>query len=94
MSDGSGPVSIGLLGPPWRPGGRPGVSLIQPGLLVGEYPTPGDAEWLRDQHAVSAVILVDTQSAERHTWRECAVCGHLWVETQADSGTKSSRADA
>lgn len=56
MDDGSGPVSIGLLGPPWRPGGRPGVSVIQPGLLVGEYPTPRDAEWLRDEHGVGTVL--------------------------------------
>ena len=56
MPDGSGPVSVGLLGPPWRPGGRPGVSVIECGLLVGEYPTPSDAVWLRDEHGVGAVV--------------------------------------
>jgi predicted protein tyrosine phosphatase len=51
-------VSFGLLGPPWRPTGRPGVSLIRPGLLVGEYPTPADATWLRDEHGVTAVLCL------------------------------------
>jgi hypothetical protein len=35
---------------------RPDVSLIVPGLLVGEYPTPEDAEWLRAAHGVTAII--------------------------------------
>ncbi|HUI27271.1 MAG TPA: dual specificity protein phosphatase family protein [Candidatus Kryptonia bacterium] len=35
---------------------RPDVSLIVPGLLVGEYPTPDDAEWLRRTHGVTAVV--------------------------------------
>ena len=55
---GDGRLSFGLLGPPWRPGGRPGVSLIRPGLIVGEYPTPGDADWLRDEHGVTAVVCL------------------------------------
>ena len=44
------PRAIGLMGPPPRPGGRPGVSAIRPGLLVGEYPLPEDAAWLRAEH--------------------------------------------
>ena len=48
----------GPLGPPPRPGGRPGLSVIRPHLLVGEYPTPGDAGWLRDQHGVTAVVCL------------------------------------
>lgn len=48
----------GVMGPPPRPGGRPSLNVIRPGLLVGEYPTPGDAAWLRDQHGVSAVLCL------------------------------------
>jgi len=48
--------SFGLVGPPPRPGARPGLSVIRPGLLVGEYPTPEDAAWLRDEHGVTAVV--------------------------------------
>lgn len=53
---GGPPFGFGLLGPPPRPGGRPGLSEIGPALLVGEYPTPDDAGWLRDAHRVSAVV--------------------------------------
>ena len=48
----------GPLGPPPRPGGRPGLSVIRPDLLVGEYPTPADAVWLRDEHGVTAVVCL------------------------------------
>jgi len=51
-----GPRSFGLVGPPPRPGARPGFSVIRPYLLVGEYPTAEDAAWLRDEHAVTAVM--------------------------------------
>ena len=47
---------FGLVGPPPRPGARPGLSLIRSGLLIGEYPTPEDAAWLRDEHGVTAVV--------------------------------------
>jgi atypical dual specificity phosphatase len=47
---------FGLMGPPPRPGGRPGFTAIRPFLLVGEYPTPVDAPWLRDVHGVTAVV--------------------------------------
>jgi len=43
-------------GPPRRAGGRPDLSVILPDLLVGEYPTPDDVEWLRTVHAISAVV--------------------------------------
>ena len=40
-----------------RPAGRPGVSHVLDGeLLVGEYPTPDDAVWLRDEHGVGTVL--------------------------------------
>ena len=43
-------------GPPMRPGNRPDLSVILPELLVGEYPTPDDAAWLRAAHGVTAVL--------------------------------------
>jgi protein-tyrosine phosphatase len=43
-------------GPPARPGVRPNFSVILPELLVGEYPTPVDVEWLRRKHGVGAVV--------------------------------------
>lgn len=43
-------------GPPARPGLRPNLSVILPELLVGEYPTPADAPWLRREHGVTAVM--------------------------------------
>jgi len=52
------PGWFGLMGPPPRPGGRPGFSVIRPALLVGEYPTPDDATWLRDAHGVTAVLCL------------------------------------
>lgn len=52
------PRTIGLMGPPPRPGGRPGLSEIRPALLVGEYPLPEDAAWLRDEHGVRAVLCL------------------------------------
>ncbi len=50
------PRAIGLMGPPPRPGGRPGVSVIRPSLLIGEYPLPEDAAWLGEEHGVTAVV--------------------------------------
>ena len=42
-----------------RPAGRPGVShVLDDALLVGEYPTPNDAAWLRDEHGVSTVVCL------------------------------------
>lgn len=43
-------------GPPQRPGNRPNLSVILPQLLVGEYPTPRDAEWLRQEQGVTVVV--------------------------------------
>ena len=43
-------------GPPRRPSGRPDLSVILPELVVGEYPTPQDAEWLRAAHGITAVV--------------------------------------
>jgi protein-tyrosine phosphatase len=48
--------AFGLVGPAPRPGARPGFGAIRPALLVGEYPTPEDAAWLRDEHGVTVVV--------------------------------------
>jgi len=42
--------------PALRPAGRPTLARILPGLLVGEYPRPDDAGWLRTVHRVTAVL--------------------------------------
>ena len=40
-----------------RPAGRPGLShVLEDQLLVGEYPTPDDAVWLRDEHGIGTVL--------------------------------------
>lgn len=43
-------------GPPQRPGSRPNLSIVLPELAVGEYPTPADLAWLRDEHGIGAVV--------------------------------------
>jgi len=43
-------------GPPQRPGVRPNHSVVLPRLIVGEYPTPADAAWLRQEHGVTVVV--------------------------------------
>ncbi len=48
---------LGLLGGA-RTGTRPGFAVIRPALLVGEYPTPADAGWLRTEHGVTAVLCL------------------------------------
>jgi protein-tyrosine phosphatase len=45
----------GIGGGAVRPG-RPGCSEILPWLVVGEYPNYDDLSWLRDAHAVTAVL--------------------------------------
>jgi protein-tyrosine phosphatase len=39
-----------------RPGPHPDLTAIVPGLLVGSYPIPDDATWLRDTHRVTAIV--------------------------------------
>ncbi|MFQ5667680.1 MAG: dual specificity protein phosphatase family protein, partial [Candidatus Binatia bacterium] len=43
-------------GPVTRPVGHPECTWIVPNLLVGEYPTPEDAAWLRGVQGVTAVL--------------------------------------
>jgi len=43
-------------GPALRAGARPCLSEILPELIVGEYPLPSDAPWLRQEYGVTAVL--------------------------------------
>jgi len=45
-----------------RPGGRPGLSPILPNLLIGEYPRPEDAVWLKTTHGVTAVLNLQDEA--------------------------------
>ena len=36
--------------------GRPGLAAVLPELLIGEYPTPDDFEWLARTHGVTAIV--------------------------------------
>jgi atypical dual specificity phosphatase len=51
-----------FVGPALRPGGRPSVTVVVPGLLVGEYPTAADAAWLRSEHGVTAVVSLQDEA--------------------------------
>jgi protein-tyrosine phosphatase len=46
------------LAPASRPSGRPDVSEIRPHLVIGEYPTPEDADWLKTSLGISAVVCL------------------------------------
>ncbi len=50
------PIWLQLAGPAARPSGHPDVAAIASGLLIGEYPVPHDAAWLRAVHGISAVL--------------------------------------
>jgi atypical dual specificity phosphatase len=43
-------------------GRAPDVSVIFPELLIGEYPRLADVAWLREKHAVSAVLSLQHDS--------------------------------
>ena len=48
-----------LAGTSARPSGHPDLTHILPNLLVGEYPTPADAAWLRAQGITAVLSLQD-----------------------------------
>ncbi|MEO8605521.1 MAG: dual specificity protein phosphatase family protein [bacterium] len=50
------PLHLQLAGPAARPRGHPGHDFVLPELVIGEYPTPEDATWLRDAHGFGAVV--------------------------------------
>jgi protein-tyrosine phosphatase len=45
-----------------RPAGRPGLSEITERLLVGEFPRPHDADWLRAERGVDAVVCLQDRA--------------------------------
>jgi len=51
-----------FVGQAFRPGGRPNVTLVVPGVLVGEYPTPDDAGWLHATHGVTVVVSLQDEA--------------------------------
>ena len=56
-----------------RPAGRPGLSEITERLLVGEFPRPDDAEWLRSERGVEAVVCLQDQAdleAKQIVWQD------------------------
>lgn len=54
--------SFRVLAPAPRGNGRPGHAEILPCLLIGEYPTPEDAEWLRVELGVGAVVCLQDEA--------------------------------
>ena len=48
----------GVVGPALRPAGHPQVAVIFPELVIGEYPNPSDAGWLRSTHAITSVVCL------------------------------------
>jgi protein-tyrosine phosphatase len=95
------PRAIGLMGPPPRPGGRPGVSVIRPALLVGEYPLPEDAAWLAEEHGVTAVVSLQDDAdlagkglelrALERAYRTHAIAVHRIPVPDGDDGHLAAR---
>ena len=54
--DGLPPLHLQLAGPAARPDGHPDHAFVLEALAIGEYPTPEDADWLRDARAFTAVV--------------------------------------
>lgn len=90
-------------GPPRRANGRPDLSVILPELLIGEYPTPDDAEWLRTVQGVSAVVSLqdDADLASKglrlreleHAYREQGLRFHRIPVPDCDNDTLAARLD-
>jgi protein-tyrosine phosphatase len=59
---GQPPLHLQLAGPAARPSGHPDHAAILEQLLIGEYPTPEDAEWLHGSRAVSAVVSLQDET--------------------------------
>ena len=63
MTDRTGqpPLHLQLAGPAARPHGHPDHAVIVDQLVIGEYPTPEDAEWLRRERAITAVVCLQDE---------------------------------
>jgi len=96
------PFGFGLLGPP-RLGGRPGLSEIRPSLLVGEYPTPGDAAWLVEEHGITVVVSLQedadlaakglTAAALERAYAACGLRFHRIPVPDGDERSLAARLD-
>lgn len=87
-----------------RPSGRPECSLILPNLLVGEYPTPDDAGWLRAVQGVTVVLSLqdDADLASKglelaeleRAYEQYALRFHRMPVPDCDNETLAARLDA
>jgi predicted protein tyrosine phosphatase len=59
---GQPPLHLQLAGPAARPSGHPDHTAIIEQLVVGEYPTPEDAAWLRSRRAITAVVCLQDET--------------------------------
>jgi protein-tyrosine phosphatase len=86
-----------------RPAGRPGLSALLPNLLVGEYPAPRDAAWLKAEHGVTAVLSLqddadlasknlEIQSLEA-SYRESGIRFHRVPVPDCDTDVLRARLD-
>jgi protein-tyrosine phosphatase len=96
-------MSYHVWGPPQRPTRRPNLSVILPDLLVGEYPTPHDAAWLRAVHGIGAVVSLqdDADLASKgvrlreleHAYRDQGMHFHRIPVPDCDTDTLTARLD-
>src|SRR5271167_1322447 len=80
--------------------GRPSVSEISPGLLVGEFPRPDDMAWLKTEFGVTAIHnLQDDEDLalnglrERELAEACRSNGIKFVRTQIQDGSADAMAE-
>ena len=80
--------------------GRPSVTEIFPGLLVGEFPRPEDIAWLKSEFGVTAIHnLQDDEDLAHNGLRErelaeaCRKSGVKFVRTQIQDGSADAMAE-
>jgi protein-tyrosine phosphatase len=80
--------------------GRPSVTEISPGLLVGEFPRPDDIAWLKSEFGVTAIHnLQDDEDLalnglrERELAEACRLSGVKFVRTQIQDGSADAMAE-
>lgn len=90
--------------PAVRPAGHPEFAEILPNLLIGEYPTPDDAPWLRGVQRVTAVLSLqdDADLASKglalpeieHAYRTHSLRFHRMPVPDCDNDFLHARLDA
>ncbi|HVB79610.1 MAG TPA: dual specificity protein phosphatase family protein [Candidatus Binataceae bacterium] len=80
--------------------GRPSVTEIASGLLIGEFPRPEDIAWLKSEFGVTAIHnLQDDEDLALHGLRErelaeaCRSSGIKFVRTQIQDGSADAMAE-